>query len=450
MQYFKRTCRTALAVLGLAGAMPVLAIGTDAGTPITNSVSLNYSVNGGAQPALSHAVTFVVDRALAVDVTATDTAFVSVTIGQDPTVVGGVPAANYTVTNTSNMTSDLVLTVVDQDNTPVTGFTTPAGAGFDEVSLILALDTNANQRYDDGVDTPLVPDGNGVYSLLGIAEDDTVELVLAVQVPGTAAATDYATYTLVAAVATAGAAIATDDSGNPSPGQTGVTNPNTLLGEESVFLDGSSANSEDVRYDFFAFVMVAGADVASNGQNADSSGFVVRGVNVLVAKYAEVLYDPISGNRYDGAGAATTNQPKAIPGAVVLYVVGVRNNDGSFVAQGLQITDDIPDTGLALTEPVDEGNPGAAAVNLPASVTFDLDTGPGTTNGTFSMASVTDLDQIHRFNCAGVGADFAYAAGTQNGPDVTFPLTEVDVAFGDCTAGQEGYIAYFVTVETVN
>ena len=70
--------------------------------------------------------------------------------------------------------------------------------------------------------------------------------------------------------------------------------------------------------------------------------------------------------------------------------------------------------------------------------------------GTFSLASVTDLDQIHRFSCAGVGTDLGYAAGTQTGPDVTFPLTEVDVAFGDCAAGEEGFIAYFVTVETSN
>ncbi|MCB1685904.1 MAG: hypothetical protein R3E82_12375 [Pseudomonadales bacterium] len=450
MQYFKRTCRTALAALAISGAMPVLAIGTDAGTTVTNSVTLNYSVNGGAQPQLIDAVSFQVDRALAVDVTATDANWVTVTAGQQYATLSGVPAANYTVTNTSNAASDIVLAIVDQNATQVNTFSPVGGTFFDEVTLTLAIDANANQLYDDGVDTVLVPDGNGIYSLPAVIEDDTIELVLVVEVPGTAAADDYATYTLVAAVATGGAAIAADDSGNASPGQAGTNNPNTAA-VETVFRDGSSANSEDLRYNFFAFAVVAGADVASNGQNSDSSGFVVQGVNILVAKFAEVIYDPISGNRYDGAGALNAGvEPKAIPGAVILYVVGVRNNDTTFTAQSLQITDDIPDVGLLLTEPVDEGNTGAAAVNVPASVTFDLDTGIPVVNATFSLTGVTDLDLVHRENCAGFGTDLPYTAGTQNGADANFPQLEVDVAFGDCAAGEDGFIAYFVTVETVN
>ena len=64
MQYFIRYGRYLLAGLGLACALPALAAGTNAGVSVDNAVTLNYSVNGGAQPTQTDTVSFVVDRKL--------------------------------------------------------------------------------------------------------------------------------------------------------------------------------------------------------------------------------------------------------------------------------------------------------------------------------------------------------------------------------------------------
>jgi len=60
MQYFTRPGQCQLVGLGPAAALPAPAAGTDAGTPVANSVTLYYSV------------IFVVDRKLDVLVTTVD------------------------------------------------------------------------------------------------------------------------------------------------------------------------------------------------------------------------------------------------------------------------------------------------------------------------------------------------------------------------------------------
>ena len=67
-----------------------------------------------------------------------------------------------------------------------------------------------------------------------------------------------------------------------------------------------------------------------NGQHSDTNAFVVAGARLYVGKVVQVLWDPINGNRYSANNSDTLsgNNPKAIPGAVLMYAVGVSNDVG--------------------------------------------------------------------------------------------------------------------------
>ena len=86
MQYVRRSSSGVLATLMLFCATSAFAAGTPQGTPVTNSVTLNFSVNGNSQSDTAD-VTFAVDRKLVVDVTTTDADWVTVVPGQS--VTGG-------------------------------------------------------------------------------------------------------------------------------------------------------------------------------------------------------------------------------------------------------------------------------------------------------------------------------------------------------------------------
>ena len=452
-----RAGRITVAAAGLLLAGAALAAGTPSGTPVVNSVTLDYSVNGGAQPQLTDAITFNVDSRLAVDVTALETEWVSVTVGQQFAGTG-IPAANYEVTNGSNLTTDLVVGIIDQNGIQVTDFDTTIGSPFSGVTVNLAVDDGStdpdNRLYDHSDDTLLTPNANGYYDLSGIAADEIVNLMIVIDVPLGLADTDVASYTLVAAVATAPATpYPADESGNVAPNSGAPVNnaPNTLAGIETVFADTGSADAEDDQFDFFvAFAGIAASqDIDSDGQNADTNGFRVAVTDLYVGKYVEVLYDPINGNKYvGGVPAAPAVEPKAIPGAVLMYVIGIANNDAVFVAENVVVDDDIPDNLIGEVEPVDEGNQSGSAVNLPDNVDVDVDPGPGVDIRNFDLTTIADLDSIFMNDCAGADSTTAYHTDVLVGPDTDVTNSEISVAVGQCDPAEEAHLVYFVTVET--
>ena len=152
MQYFTRLSRLLLAGVGLTLALPAFAAGTDAGLLVTNSVTLDYQVNGGDQPQQTDSIDFTVDLRLDVLVGAVDADWISATIGQEVTGVPpltGVPALNFLVTNNSNADVDVVLGVVERGAVDITGFTNDPGAtstGVDGVTV--RLTTGATQLQE--------------------------------------------------------------------------------------------------------------------------------------------------------------------------------------------------------------------------------------------------------------------------------------------------------------
>ena len=469
MQYLKGLVR-ASAVLAAVMAGPAMGAGTDAGVVVTNTVTLGFEVNGAAQADVSASVDFTVDRKYDVDVVQNNgDDYVAITAGSTYTGNVGVPALVFDVSNTSNDSADVLVGVYNQSGTLVSDFaSSPGGSTFAGSNLIVAQDTNANGVYDDSTDTVLTPTG-GVYSLGTLTEDQLVTLLVVVDIPGagTVAADDYASYTLVAAIGASGTgtALAADDSGNEAPWNAGggSVNANTVGGVESVFVDDGGATADDEMFDFTTGTAIAGQDTGfdtpssgdrPNGQHSDTSGFVVVQPALLVGKYVEVLYDPISGQRYDADGDAApgANEPKAIPGAVMMYVAGGRNNElagTGYTASNVTFVTDLADG----PEVADEGVPaGYPAINLPSVVTFDVADDPTTPTVTVAVtvdpsAFVTDTGTVTALACDGTTVTTpGYAAGTVvQGVDAQ--ANEVDVNIGTCAPTEEGFVVYFVTVQ---
>ncbi len=437
MQYARRIGQGVLATLTLLCVSSVWAAGTSVNTPVTNSVTLNFTVNGTAQTDNAE-VTFNVDRKLVVDVTTTDADWVTVVPGQSVTSgASGIAAANFTVSNLSNDSVNLVLGLIDQDGTAVTGFATVGGAfATAPANVVVAIDDgggSANGAFDDGSDTELTPNANGVYVLpAALTEDQTVPIVVAISVDGGEVNDVYRAYTLVAAVADgANAPLQTDDSGNvaPASGATATNVANGLNTVETVWADASSANAEDEQFDFFSTTAGLGAsDAAADGQSADASGFVT-GVALGLAKYAEVIYDPVSGNRYDADRTTVLADPKAIPGAVIMYVLGIANDNAALAANGVSLGDTLP---TEVTAGNQTGDPG---IVIPLNATFTVGAG----SQTFNLGPVSDLDVVSFDPCSAPTSAPAYVGGP--------PPTALSGDIGNCAASDTAFIVYFVTLD---
>ena len=478
MQYPKRNSRIqGFARKGGAGALLIgallspaaFAAGTTAGDTVSNTVTLGFDVGGSPQADVTATVAFDVDRKYDVDVVQSNSDdYVTVTAGQTFATNDDVAALVFEVTNESNDDADVLVGLYNQAGTLVTDFTSsPTGASFAGVGAVgVAIDLDSDGLYDDTSDTVLTPTA-GVYSLGTLAEDATVRLVVAIDVPaiGVVDADDYSSYTLVAAVGTAGAgvALAADDSGNEAPWNIGggSINPNTA-GIESVFVDDGGATADDEMFDFTTGAAISSQDTGfdvpgagdrPNGQHSDTSGFVVVQPALLVGKYVEVLYDPISGQRYDNNGDAVpgANEPKSIPGAVMMYVSAVRNNElagTGFSAANVTFTTDLADG----PEIVDEGVPaGYPAINLPSVVNLNVADDPITPTVTVAVtvdpsAIVTDTDTVTAGRCDATNFEPGYSAGTVvQGADTQ--ADEIDANIGTCDPTEEGFVVYFVTVQ---
>ncbi|MDH3587834.1 MAG: hypothetical protein OEQ74_00380, partial [Gammaproteobacteria bacterium] len=308
--------------LTLIAIQPSLAAGTDpggtrAGTSVPNQAQVQYQVGGVDQaPVLSdndadpnnglNPTTFVVDRKLDILVAERSTAYNSATtISVSPGQSGAVLA--WTVTNEGNQTQDFLLTA------SATGFDPFGGVdNFDAAGLAVFVDVNGNNLYDPAIDTATHVDE------LDINQSVTVFLVANIplaQVDG-----DIAAYVLEAQVAEGGgvgapgAAIATDDRGIAD----------TTLGVEDVFADGENAN-------------YAG-DGDRDGIHSSEDAYRIAAPVLSVVKSSSVISDPFT---CPGGVCPGGSFPKAIPGAIVEYVVTITNAVGGATATSVAVSDDL-------------------------------------------------------------------------------------------------------------
>ena len=448
MQYFRKIGLVLIAACAFSGSIPAFAAGTDAGSSVVNSVTLDYTVAGGAPISETAAATFVVDRKLALNVTATDTNYVSIAPGQEFTGQTGVPALNFTVTNNGNDDTSVLLGVIDQNGVGSGGFAgPPTGAGpfpfFDDDAILVAIDTDGNGLYDDGVDTVLTPIGSNLYDLdaaLGtqLLEDATTTILVVADVPAAAAADEIATYTLVAGHYTGPQLpVGGDDNGNDAPGFSGATDvvddPATV---QVVFADTGLNDPEDLVFDFNNSTGGTTTDVASNGQDSDTSAYIVLSTGVLLVKTSQTVWDPVSNLQfYDAAGGLSGDNPKAIPGAVVMYVIAAKNGEptGAAPATLSFLRDNVP------TPAVSVGNTGSATINTPTSLTIDVDPSPNVDNVVFTLPGSIDDGQVTVVSCQNTNTTQAFAADP-NEIDVTA------ATLGTCQGQETAFVLYFVTI----
>lgn len=295
---------TRLLLLSGAAALGTIATahadtGTVAGTSISNTASVSYTVNGTAQSTNSTTSTFVVDRKANFAVVLDQVGNTQVNLSAQNV------ALKFKVTNTTNGIQDFIL---DPDQQSLALGILPGTDNFDISQMKAYVDANANGVYDPGTDIAeyideLAPDASATVFLVG-------------NVPSTATAALAFTslHVIIAAGGTSGtrgsALVATD---------LNLANADNTI--DIVFADNDSDG---------AFL----GDALRNGQGRAYGAFEVgtRNVTLTVTKTARVLSDGVS-----------LLLPKALPGAEVEYCFVVHNATLLTPASNVTIADTIPD-----------------------------------------------------------------------------------------------------------
>ncbi|UAB77733.1 DUF11 domain-containing protein [Erythrobacter sp. SCSIO 43205] len=266
--FIKNGISLAAAALIVLPCAPLLAAGVDAGTLIENRAEATFETPQGSQITQSNTVTVRVDEIL-------DVALASLDSGPITTATTSV-ALSFSVTNTGNGPEAFTLNAE------------PAVAGNDFDLQIdgIAIDTNGNGIYDDGVDlllsTPEVTPE--------IAADGALTVFVLATVPNGTADGERSKVELQASAAT-------------GSGAAGTT------------ISGAGTDGTD------AIVGVNGAQAISEGE------VIFASQSVSLVKTATVL-DPFGGS-------------SAVPGATISYSIEV-SVSGSGSVDNLTVTDPIP------------------------------------------------------------------------------------------------------------
>lgn len=276
-----------------------LAAGTVAGTDIDNLAVVDYVVNGVNQtdiessptgnstPGAGNGVvtTFVVDNR--VDFTLLQVGSANTTVNPDQ--LNAFVA--FTLTNTGNSPQDFRMTVAQLALNEAANGELDSGVDMNNLRIRVANGGGAPVLGDLDYADELAPDAS--VTVYVFADADTIPAL----VDG-----DIANLELTATVAEAGVgstlgADLVDDFGN-------ADDPNAV---DIVFADGGALG---------------------DGIESDRDGFTVQSAGLTVMKTATLISDPFNG---------TTN-PKAIPGAIIEYVITV-TNAGTLTAEDVVIAD---------------------------------------------------------------------------------------------------------------
>ncbi len=282
------------AVLLLPGVQTAHAIGTEQGTSVANTATVDYTVGGVNQlDVASNTVSFLVDRRINLTVAEVGGAYTDVAPGATAQVL------TFTVTNDTNGTQDFRFITTND----ATGATDPYGNtdDFDPSPIAVFVDVDDDGLFDAAID---------IETFLDEMPKDTTRTVFVVaSIPAGRATDETAGITLTAIAADAGSA------GTPGADATETAGPETPGSVDTVFGD------------------VAGdTDAARDGRHSDDDAYRVRTATITVTKTATVISDPFNG----------TTDPKAIPGAVIEYCLQVANAAGGAAATNVVVSDPVP------------------------------------------------------------------------------------------------------------
>ncbi len=329
---FFRSWRTGMAaaasLCAAAGASPAFAAGTDAGTTVSNTFTLDYSVGGVPQSQIAPPSTtdFVVDRN--VDVTVTNQGPQDVSPGQlnDGGATGADPELVFSVENTGNDNQRYEF-IVEQ----------PTSDDFDVASVELTYYVDDG----DGAFQPGGADGSGTVIAQNtslpadVAPDAIIWVVASGDIPGSAGDGQSSDVILVA--------------NSLDPATWVVDGATGSAGTETVAdADGANdiATTENVLADADGPASSANDDLA-DGAHSDTGTFNVVSAALAADKTVAVL--ATTSNAADCANTTTTPSLAPtdttfypVPGACIEYVISVTNS-GSAVATDVNLVDQLPD-----------------------------------------------------------------------------------------------------------
>lgn len=285
----KRTLTAMLIALAICimAPVPLWAAGTIAGTLVTNTVTVNYTV-GGANAGTSAQASFTVDTIVRLTV-----------VSQDASWVASAPSATgqlltFVVTNTSNTVLDFNLASAATTTDPNGGTDT-----FDANNVVAFFDVNGNSIYDAGTDRLYINE---------LATDTTATVYISADMlpPGTpptgVADGDIAAYVLSVTAQQSDGAITLGGA---------LTNNGAYNGTTVVFADGL-------------------VDGTADATISDAGSYLITAI--VVTKTAAVYSDPVNG---------TGGNRRAIPGAIITYTVAISNPSTVTAATNVSIADSL-------------------------------------------------------------------------------------------------------------
>jgi len=377
------TALIAGASIGMSGqAFSAAAPLTQAGTAITNSVTLDYSVDGQDQVDVPSAgLSFLVDTKVDFTLILQDDYAIPVTPGK-------AYAAAYLLTNTGNSAIEFSLGAANTDGTSLTVGGEDLVDNIDFSGLTVVGET----AYDTAVAAPAssyAGDENSAATTTIAA--NYAQVVYAVV---TAAGTD-SNHSVISLTATA--SNSTDKVGNvtsTADDNRGVAfNPDVV---QIVFADLGSDGNEAADSGFKVVSAKFTHDDGQGNAEADGPGLTVTVINDPICEPGldkDSTTDHSAGctivdsrNSADDANRGTTHFPKAIPGAMVKYTITAENT-GNAPAEGVTFVQNL------LTSHGDGVNLQAGSLNNVSVSFFDSDV-PSTTDVTATVNSGTTTDVL--------------------------------------------------------
>lgn len=441
MKIFKPIKAIALLLMSLLGILLSPATFADAGDIIENTVSVVYT--SGTETGLSESATvrFLEDRVVNFTVTeASDPG------NAEPGAIGDEVVLSFTVVNTSNAVLDFSLAAFN---------TTDPHGGTDnyDQTVSIFVENGSNAGYQVAEDTATSIDDlcfsgttnaaqanyNANGSTAGGTVDcsgagaDTVTVYVVGTIPTGRADGDISAKSLVVTAlgggdggaltetTTAdnsadnggGAGTATVSSANQPGGALDVTG-STI---DTVFNDSDSGGGENLSDG------TPTSDTARNGIVSDSDSFLVEAANLIITKTVTVISDPVN---------LTTN-PKAIPGAILEYVITI-DNDGADAADDVVITDAID---AAMTFETDTYNAASPApVATPSGIRIV------TNNVTTHLSNIADTD-IGSF----VGTTLTVGSDATTGASQLDLAADIGTDPGDGSEADEAVITFRVALQ---
>lgn len=331
------------AAILLAGGQQAFAVdlGTNAGVTVSNTATVNYTVGSVSQTAVANnpAAQFKVDRKINVTVASDGNVNVA------PKATGQV--LTYTVTNGTNDWMDFAVAAANG-----------SGDDFDPGAVNVFVESGATPGYQVGEDTATFIDD--------LAEDASIKVYVVSTIPDINGTTiiDGSTGELVLT--------ATAHAGNG--GTTGGA-----IGALSV--NDTGADVAGTVQNVFADAQGATDGATPDGKFSAAAHYTIASASIAVTKNSFVLWDPV--NLYAN--------PKAIPGAVLVYCIEVKNTGGSN-ATAVSVSDPLDLVNLAYVNESIHVATGTSSIACDAAT---LDNGAGVFTaaaGSAKTDAVADAD----------------------------------------------------------